>query len=212
MRIESRQMIAGFPAVQIRRLMRETVGRSISLRWISEVLQCSEPTASKVLVDLQREGLVVSVEGHFEPSLKGSALAQATAAKALARSTAERLVSGVVERARLINADDDWAYRVAMLVVFGSFVVGAERPNDVDVACSLKPRWQRAAQDRAEELRRAVCDRRFRNTWECVAWPKLEVLRFLKSRSRGLSVQELDDWILKQEKHSIIYRDGQHRC
>ena len=46
MRIESMQMIAGFPAVQIRRLMRETVGRSISLRWISEVLQCSEPTAA----------------------------------------------------------------------------------------------------------------------------------------------------------------------
>ena len=115
----------------------------------------------------------------------------------------------MVERAKFSNADDDWEYRVAMLVVFGSFVAGAERPNDVDVACSLKPRWQRAAQDRAEELRRAVCGRRFRNTWECVAWPKLEVLRFLKSRSRGLSVQELDDWILKQENHSIVYCDGQ---
>ena len=67
MRIESRQLIAGFPAVQIRRLMRETVGRSISLRWISEVLQCSEPTASRVLVDLQREGRIVSVASHFEP-------------------------------------------------------------------------------------------------------------------------------------------------
>jgi hypothetical protein len=209
MRIESRQMIAGFPAVQIRRLMRETAGRSISLRWIREVLQCSEPTANRVLVDLRREGLVVSVEDHFEPSLNGCALAQATAAKPLERSTAERLVWGVVERARLINADDDWAYRVVMLVVFGSVVAGAERPNDVDVACRLKPRWQGAAQDKAEELRRAARDRRFRNTWECAAWPKLEVLRFLKSRSRGLSVQELDDWILKQEKHSIIYRDGQ---
>jgi hypothetical protein len=166
-------MIAGFPAVQIRRLMRETVGRSISLRWIREVLQCSEPTADGVLADLQREGLVVSVEDHLEPSLKGSALAQATAGKPLVRSTAERLVSGAVERARLINADDDWAYRVEMLVVFGSFVAGAERPNDVDVACRLKPRWQGEAQEEAEELRRAARGRRFRNTWECVAWPKL---------------------------------------
>ena len=79
-----------------------------------------------------------------------------------------------MERAKFSNADDDWEYRVAMLVVFGSFVAGAERPNDVDVACSLKPRWQRAVQDRAEELRRAACDRQFRHTWECVAWPKLE--------------------------------------
>ena len=208
MRIESKQIIAGFPAVQIRRLMRETVGRSISLRCVREVLQCSESTAASVLVDLQREGLVAQVGDHIEPSMKGSALAQATAAKPLVCSTAERLVSGVVERANLINADDDWAYRVAMLVAFGSFVAGEERPNDVDVACRLKPRWQGAVQDRAEELRRAARDRRFRNTWECAAWPKIEVLNFLKSRSRGLSIQELDDWILKQEKHSIIYRDG----
>jgi hypothetical protein len=208
MRIESRQIIAGFPAVEIRGLMRETVGRSISLRCVREVLQCSESTAASVLVDLQREGLVVQVEDHFEPSVKGSALAQATAARPLVCSTAERLVSGVVERARLINADDDWAYRVAMLVAFGSFVAGAERPNDVDVACRLKPRWQGAAQDEAEDLRRAFRRRRFRNTWECAAWPKLEVLCFLKSRARGLSVQELDDWILKQKNHLIIYRDG----
>ena len=42
MRIESKQIVAGFPAVQIRRLMRETVGRSISPRCVREVLQCSE--------------------------------------------------------------------------------------------------------------------------------------------------------------------------
>ena len=211
MRIELKQIIAGFPAAQIRRLMRETAGRSISPRYVREVLQCSDSTAASVLVDLQREGLIVQVEDHLEPSMKGSALAQATAARPLVCSTAERLVSGVVERARLINADDEWAYRVAMLVTFGSFVAGAERPNDVDVACTLKPRWQGAVQDRAEELRRAARDRRFRNTWEFAAWPKLEVLNFLKSRSRGLSVQELDEWILKQEKHSIIYRDGQRK-
>jgi hypothetical protein len=81
----------------------------------------------------------------------------------------------------------------------------------VDVACRLQPRWQGANQEKAEDLRRAASDRRFRNTWECAAWPKLEVLGFLKSRSRGLSVQELDDWIVNQERHSIIYRDGQRK-
>jgi len=76
MRIESKQIIAGFPALQIRRLMRETVGRSISLRRVREVLQCSESTAASVLVDLQREGLVAQVGDHIEPSIKGSDLAQ----------------------------------------------------------------------------------------------------------------------------------------
>ncbi len=207
MRIESGQMIAGFPAVQIRRLMRETVGRPISLRSIREVLQCSAPTASMVLAELRNEGLVVAVDGHIEPSLKGSALAQATAAKPLIRSTAELLVSGVVARAKAINADDDWAYRVALVVVFGSFVAGAARPNDVDVACRLDPRWRGEAQSEAEDRRRILSDRRFRNISESVVWPKLEVLRFLKSRSRGLSIQELNDWILKQEKHKVVFQD-----
>jgi hypothetical protein len=192
MRIESKQMIAGFPAVHIRRLMRETAGRSISVRWIRDVLQCSHSTANNVLVDLQREGFVLWVGDRFEPSLKGSALGQATAAKPLARSTAGRLVSAVVERAKVINADDDWAYRVAMLVVFGSFVAGAERLNDVDVACKLQPRWQGAEQEETEQFCRVMSGRTFRNTLECAAWPRLEVLRFLKSRSRGLSIQELD--------------------
>jgi hypothetical protein len=70
MRIESRQTFAGFPAIQIRRLMRETVGRSISLRCVREVLQCSDSTAASVLVDVQREILVIQVEDHLEPSMK----------------------------------------------------------------------------------------------------------------------------------------------
>jgi hypothetical protein len=85
MRIESKQIVAGFSAVQIRRLIRETVGRSISPRCVREVLQCSESTAATVLVDLQCEGLFVQVEDHIEPSLQGRALAQATAAKPLVR-------------------------------------------------------------------------------------------------------------------------------
>lgn len=207
MRIEAGQMIAGFPAVQIRQLMRETVGRPITLRWVREVLQCSDATANTVLGDLQREDLVVAVNGHLEPSLKGSALAQATAAKPLVRSTAELLVSEVVARAKAVNADNEWAYRVAMLVVFGSFVAGAARPNDVDVACRLEPRWRGEAQSEAEEERRLFSDRRFRNISESVVWPKLEVLRFLKSRSRGLSIQELNDWVLKQERHKVVFKD-----
>lgn len=206
MRIDVQQMIAGFPAIAIRQLMRETLGRQISLRWVKEVLSCSEPTASRVLADLEREGFITTINGHFEPSLKGSALAQATAATPLLRATAERLVSEVVERAKLINADDDWAYRVAKLVLFGSLLGGAERPNDVDIGCALEPRWRGETQRQAEELRRAACDHPFRNICEDVAWPKLEILRFLKSRSHGLSIQELSDWILKQD-HKVIFRD-----
>ena len=35
--------------------------------------------------------------------------------------------------------------------------------------------------------------------------PKLEVIQFLKARARGLSIQELDDWILQSEDHRIVF-------
>jgi predicted nucleotidyltransferase len=182
MRITADQKIAGHPAVQIRQLMRETVGRSITPRYAREILQCSDSVARQVLDDLQMEGFVDYVNGHLEPSMKGSALAMATAAPPLRRDTAERLVTHLVERARAINKDDRWAYRVGRLVVFGSYVRGAERPNDVDVGCEVLPRWSCERQEVAEQLRREVRNQRFRNVSEWATWPKLEVIRFLKAR------------------------------
>lgn len=132
MRITLDQKIAGYPAGQIRQLMRETVGRSITLRYVREILQCSDSAAIQVLNHLQEQGFVEPIQGRLEPSMKGSALAMATAAAPLRRETAERLIADVIERARSINEDDKWSYRIGRLVVFGSFLRGAERLNDVD--------------------------------------------------------------------------------
>jgi hypothetical protein len=206
-RITANQRIAGYPAVQIRRLMRKTVGRSLMLRYIRGILQCSNSAAIRVLNDLLNEGFVVSVQDHFEPSTKGSALAMATAAAPLRRETAERLLAEVIERARAINADSKWAYRIGLLVLFGSFVAGSERPNDVDVACELHPKWDGERQREQEQMRRAARGDRFRNMSEWATWPKLEVFRFLRSRARGLSIHELEDWILETANHQVLFRD-----
>ncbi len=169
----------------------------------SQVLQTG---ADDVLATLQRAGFVTPVDGRLEVSPKGNALAQATAAKPLLRSKAAQLISELVRRAKLVNADDGWAYMVERLVVFGSFVRGAVRPNDVDIACKLAPRWTGDAQAQAEERRRDLYLGQFRNTIHYLYWPKFEVLRFLKARSRGLSMHELDDWILKH-KHEVIFEE-----
>jgi hypothetical protein len=79
MRITADQKIAGYPAVQIRQLMRETVGRSITLRYVREILRCSDAAATRVLNRLRKDGFVEPARGHLEPTTKGSALAMATA-------------------------------------------------------------------------------------------------------------------------------------
>jgi hypothetical protein len=70
MRITAYQKIAGHPAVQIRQLMRETIG-SLNNAPICTgdpaILQCSDSVALQVLNHLQREGFADFVNGHLEP-------------------------------------------------------------------------------------------------------------------------------------------------
>jgi len=99
----------------------------------------------------------------------------ATAASPLRRETAERLIAEIIERARSINNDEKWSYRIGRLVVFGSFLGGEERPNDVDIACELRPRWSDERQREEDQVRRKARGEGFRNMSEWAMWPKLEV-------------------------------------
>ncbi|MGA8580271.1 MAG: nucleotidyltransferase domain-containing protein, partial [Bryobacteraceae bacterium] len=116
-------------------------------------------------------------------------------------------VADLIERARTLNADESWAYRVRTVVVFGSYVRGVDRPSDVDVACELFARWRSDRQRSEEQVRREARVEPFRNMSEWAAWPKLEVFRFLRARARGISIHELDDWIIQNTQHQVVFTD-----
>jgi predicted nucleotidyltransferase len=156
---------------------------------------------------LETGGFVEFADGYLTPSIKGSALAMANAGLPLRRETAERLIIGIINRAHAVNHDEKWAYRIGTLVIFGSCTRSAERPNDVDIACELVPRFSGEQQRLKEQFRREARNRAFRNVAQWASWPKLEVLRFLKGRARGLSIHELDDWVLNLDGHRIIFSD-----
>jgi hypothetical protein len=207
MRIAVDQEIAGFSAVEVRRLMRKALGRSVTVRYVRKILACPSCDAARVLRHLQKHGFVERVGTRLAPSTKGSALAMATAARPLRRETAARLIADLIARSRTLNADNQWAYRIGKVVVFGSYVRGVERPNDVDIACELRPRWTGSEQLVQEHLRRHIRKRPFRNLTEWAGWPRLEVLRFLKARARGLSIHELEDWIIETTDHRVLFED-----
>jgi hypothetical protein len=151
-------------------------------RTVTQVLGFPEDEARQLLRKFEFEGLVTPTDDHWEATAKGHALAMATAAPPLKRQTAERLLAEVIMRARAINSDSRWAYRVASLVVFGSVVADKDRPNDVDIGCKLVQRFSGKRQQALEEKRRLLKGTRFANVVEWAAWPKLEVLKQLKSR------------------------------
>jgi predicted nucleotidyltransferase len=207
MRIEANQRIAGYPALQVRQLMRKVGTDYITLQCVREVLNCSELSASTVLGHLQELGFVQPIEHGLGRSLKGNALALASAAPPLQRRTAERLLTEVIARAKSINKNSRLTYRVARLVLFGSYLKDVDRLSDVDIACKLLPRWTGAKQGEQEQLRRRMKEGRFRNPVEWAFWPQYEVARFLKSGSRGLSLHELDEWVLATD-HKVVFEDA----
>jgi hypothetical protein len=206
MRIELDQLIAGLPARDVRRFMRESAGFIIRPRTVTKVLGLRENQALRLLRALEREGLIAAQEDFWEATEHGHALTMATAAAPLRRATAERLTEQVIQRAREINRNDELAFRVRWLALFGSCMDGVERPNDVDIACSLKTGFDGEEQRILEDERR-VARGRFTNTGEWAAWPKLEVLKKLKAGSHRLSIQEFDSTTLQQFRHRFIFKD-----
>jgi predicted nucleotidyltransferase len=210
MRIDKNERISGLSALDVRCLLREIAESHIDVGAAAKVLGMSKRKATKALAGLLGSGLLVEDKGKYTPTLTGRALAAATAAKPLLAKTAERLVNDVLARARLANEADAFAYCVELIAIFGSVASGKERPNDVDIACKLVPRWDddEELQMAHENLRRACKRGRFANTLEWAYWPQMEVLRYLKNRSKTLSIHSFDEAVKIDPNCRILYRKG----
>jgi predicted nucleotidyltransferase len=75
---------------------------------------------------------------RYELTDDGPEFRRATAAKPVHRKKADEAIKGLMERIRIVNEDDFFLYRVTTVVLYGSYVRGAERPADVDLAIDAK--------------------------------------------------------------------------
>lgn len=210
MRIEKDQMVAGMLARDVRRFMRSVTGRVIQPGSAEQTLGLTKRASEQFLHELEREGLISAETGYRESTVKGSAFAMASAARPLHKKTAERLVKELVERAQIVNLDGHLAYRVQKLILFGSVMRGAERPNDVDIGCKLIPRFRGEQQSIVEDQRRKMKGT-FGNMIEWAYWPMFEILRTLKSRSRGLSIHDLNDRAFRSIDYQVIFTDKRRK-
>jgi hypothetical protein len=180
MRIEKGQLIAGLAAADVRKLMRNA-GQLISARTVTRVLGFLADNARRLLVELERDGfVVVDADGYWTATTKGYALAAATANSPAQNRDGPAADYEVIDRVKSVNRDPTFAYRVQLLVLFGSFASGKARPSDVDIACKLVTRFDGPKQKISEERRRRS-KVKFANLSEWAVWPKLEILKRLKS-------------------------------
>lgn len=200
MRIDADTVVAGVPALHLRELF---------CRWSPEAPEATiaarlgllPEQAGKVLRALVAEGFITKKargSSARELTIKGAALAQASAAPPLHRATVEAKLRELIARMVHVNASDDFLFGVEAAFVYGSYLRDTERLGDLDVSVTLfrkepdSSRYQEAAQ----RLVRAS-GRRFNRFLDRICWPQVHVLQHLKQRSRVFSLHQdeplLDD-------------------
>lgn len=213
MRIESNATLADMPILEIRNLLKRNRCCNWSAATVRYAFKTSFKNARHTISKLENAGyiepVIVGKKTYWKNTLKGNTLAMATAAKPILRATADKKISEFLERVAVVNSENYFLYEVVEVAVFGSYLSNKERINDIDISISLEPKNTDTIRQQELDLERtneAIEDgRKFSNTLEALYWPEYQIVRFLKSHSRSISLHQ-DEGLLKRCKHKILYK------
>jgi predicted nucleotidyltransferase len=215
MYVDPKGEIGGVPAIQIRDFLRRD--EEWTFAYMIERLGLSPSRAKTLVSELLRLGYVEMMNSndgsrYYRKTQVGRRFSLASAARPLTRKTAEGKVAEFLERVRALNANDYYLYRVRRVYVFGSYLTERDRINDVDIAVELVDREsdpeKRWAMHQARSHEACEKGRRFSNLTEELSWSEIEVLLYLKNRSRAISLHTTDDRVLTQTDSHVIFEDG----
>jgi hypothetical protein len=201
MHLDSRSLICGYPALDIRKVLRSTNTYDLRDEYLADLLKIPAEAAIELRERLLAEGLIKRSESFgprweaYVNTSRGNRIASANALPQIRRSTAERLVAGLVARLRELESHPKFVLRVAEAVVFGSYARGADPVSDVDIGYTFVGRGGTKEADfelqhtRINTVRQY---RQFRNLADEYLLPENEVLIFLRNRSGYLSFHRMD--------------------
>jgi len=197
MRIDPNGTVGGKPALFVRDCLRTLSARiSWDLATLEMAASLEPGTGRPLLRALSRAGLVRSVgRGWWEITQAGQRLSSATAAKPITRSTAEKALREFLTRVERVNRDARFLGRVNRVVLFGSMLrEDVERLSDVDLAVEVLPkiadRELLTARNRRQVEALLRAGHAFRGFLDMQFYWYREVFRFLKSRSRVISLAD----------------------
>lgn len=210
-------MICGYPAKQIRDILFYVKGVNFD-EHIMDRFKIPRHRALDLIKRLFSEGYIEKSEdsegtNSWITTIRGNALALASAAKPVKRVTAEKALQEFLLRAKRVNTDPYYLYYVEKVIVFGSYLSDCPTLNDVDLAIKLKSKFNdNKERVKNENIRIKEAYRKgrvFGNIVDRLYWPYIEVIYFLKSRSRTISLHPIDDDILENAKKKILYQREQ---
>ena len=144
MRISKGEIVAGHPALQVRRFLRRFDGMFFMRCAVERVMQLKPEQTEEFIHEMVALKLIEPTatfnnEAAYEVGDLGLAIANATATKPIYRETAERVLKEFMERVDAVNASKEYAFRIRGVALFGSMLSSADRVGDVDVAVDLQP-------------------------------------------------------------------------
>gem|GEM_PF-2234731 len=222
MNIQPNQKLFGFPALEIRRLLRECGFAGFSTGIVAETLRITRSHALRLVRTLTRDGLMVEVSNNlanvmcrlstegdrvkfYQLTIKGHALRMTTARKRIKRATADRLVKEFLKRVNEVNANPDVMFWIDEVIAFGSFVDESPTLSDVDLAVLFVPKtqdrelWLSLAKERVAKARSN--GRHFTTFVEKLGWPRREIELYLR---KGMTALHLHDMREKAELINIL--------
>ncbi|OFX11212.1 MAG: hypothetical protein A2516_00085 [Alphaproteobacteria bacterium RIFOXYD12_FULL_60_8] len=216
MRVNLNERIAGQPVAKVRDLLKRGFGWSWDTSYVVKRLDVDRAGAKKVVAALRKRGYIrktastSSGEDLWDNTIQGNAFGNASAAKPLLRTSADQRLKEFLARIEDVAKNPQFLYRVSTAILFGSYLTLKDRINDIDLYLNLVPKEKDAEKRQRLEQRRteeAVRQGRTFNTFiDQISWPQTDVLKFLKARSRSISLHT-DDRILKYGKSKVIYTD-----
>lgn len=155
---------------------------------------CDEDQVALALPALAEGGFVMEREGFWTDTAEGmNELAQARFGKPITREEADALLERTVSRAREYNATEGFPYFIEELRVFGSYLTRKDELGDLDVWIITDERPEfKADRDWRSSHYGIDGSARPRNIVDRLHLGKTELARYLKQRSRKLSLHDQD--------------------
>jgi predicted nucleotidyltransferase len=213
MRIDPKGTIVGYPALLVRRALRQLdLHVELDLGRL-ETITGEGPAFVKALA---AAGLVEPTrKGFWSITRGGKALSSATAAPRVKRATAERALGGFLGRVDYVNHRPFFLARVVEVVLFGSMLKSeVDRVSDVDLAVEIVPKESNPERARAINERRVLelelVGRSFRGFLDRELFWYWEAFRYLNGGSRVISLANLksEAEIVLAGPHQILYAEG----
>jgi hypothetical protein len=140
---------------------------------------------------IQREAAFGPDTEAYSRTIKGAAVAGASAAPPLKRHVVETRLRELVERMAAANDDDRFYVGVQDADVFGSYLTDAPTLSDLDVHYTTYRKIDDPAEfARVTEDAARASGRRFSRYIDLLFWPEAELRKFLKNRSRVYSLAD----------------------